>query len=82
MISLAAYLRIILAETLLLADRPLEAVSHVVLALPVIEKKNLTRELIPAVGLLREAMRRSKADPGVLRQVRDAIHRIKDAGHL
>ena len=40
MVGMTAYMRIILAETLLLAGRAAEAVSLVVQALPVIEKKN------------------------------------------
>jgi len=82
MAGLAAYLGVILAETLLLAGRPAEAVSHIVVALRVIEKERIPKEAVVAIGLLGEALRRQKADPDALRQLREQLERMKEEGRL
>src|SRR5712691_2888996 len=52
----AAYLRIVLAETLLLAGRPREAEIEILAAIPTIEKERMVEEGFAALNLLRESV--------------------------
>lgn len=80
--TFAAYVRVILAETLLLAGLPGKAWATVLIALPVIERENLTQEAVAALGILREALRRQQPDPNVLRQLREQLQRMREEGRL
>jgi len=82
MLGIAAYLRVILAETLLLANRPSDAVRHVVIALEMMDQRKIVVEGTAALTILREAVRRQQADPAALRQIRDELHRMKEEGRL
>ena len=53
--SLAAYMRVLLAEALLLVGRTTKAAAEVLSALPTIERENLSQEAVAAIGILREA---------------------------
>jgi tetratricopeptide (TPR) repeat protein len=79
---LAAYTRVVLAESMLLAGLPAKALSMVVAALPVIERENLTHEAVAAIGILREAIRRQQADPHALGQLREQLQRMRGEGGL
>jgi hypothetical protein len=68
-----AYIRMLLAETLLLADRPREAEVEILAALPTIEEQEMAAEGIVAISLLRESIRQSCPDREVLRQVREHL---------
>jgi tetratricopeptide (TPR) repeat protein len=68
-----AYIRMLLAETLLLADRPREAEVEILAALPTIEEQEMAAEGIVAISLLRESIRQSRLDGEVLRQVREHL---------
>jgi tetratricopeptide (TPR) repeat protein len=70
-----AYIRMLLAETLLLADRPREAEVEILAALPTIREQEMSAEGIVAVSLLRESIRQSRLDGEVLRQVREHMKR-------
>ncbi len=78
----AAYTRVVLAETLLLAGMPTKAISTVVAALPVIEREKLAKEGVAAVAILREALRRQSLDPEALRQLRIQLQQMKEEGRL
>jgi tetratricopeptide (TPR) repeat protein len=80
--SHAAYLRVVLAETLMIAGRENEAVTEIVVALPVIDEQGLVREGIAAMALLRESIRRQKADPRALRELRNQLDRMRRGGEL
>ena len=80
--SFAAYTRVLLAETLLLAGYEEDAVSELLEAAPVIKRENLTREAIVALGLLREAIRHQHASPEALRELREQLTRMKEEGRL
>ncbi len=67
----AAYMRMVLAETLLLADRPREAEIEILAALPTIREQRMSAEGMVAISLLRESIRKSCLDGEVLRQVRE-----------
>ena len=69
----ASYVRVFLAETLLMAGRPSEAATEIVQALPDIERKNLPREALTALAILREAIHRQQTDPVALRQLREQL---------
>jgi tetratricopeptide (TPR) repeat protein len=69
--TLAAYLRIVLAETLLLADRPREAEIEILGALPTIEAEQMVEEGFAALNLLRESMDKNKTDAASLRALRE-----------
>lgn len=82
MVTLGAYVRIVLSETLLMAGRSAEAGQEILLALPVIEREGLAKEGLAAVAILREALRRQHADPDALRQLREQLRLIRDEGPL
>jgi tetratricopeptide (TPR) repeat protein len=73
MVSLAAYLRVVLAETLLLAGRPREAEIEILAALPTIEAEQMAQEGFAALKLLRESVDRSKVDAASLRALRESL---------
>jgi tetratricopeptide (TPR) repeat protein len=71
--TLAAYLRIVLAETLLLAGRPQEAEIEILAAIPTIEKERMVEEGFAALNLLRESVGRSQTDASSLRALREHL---------
>ena len=73
MLPLAAYMRILSAEALLLAEQADEAVSELVRALPVIEREGLTVEAAVSVRLLKQAIEMKRLTPGLLRDVRERL---------
>ena len=76
----AAYVGVLLAEDLLLAGRHDESVAQIVKVLPTIERENLNSEAFAAVAILREAVRRQKADPIALRDLRASLVRMREGG--
>jgi len=80
--GLAAYMRVLVAEVLLLAGRPREAGAEVLAALPTIERHWLAQEGLAAVGILREAIRQQQADPEALRQLREQLQQMHREGKL
>ena len=70
----AAYLRIFLAETLLLAGRPREAEIEILAAIPTIEKEKMVEEGFAALRLLRESVNRSQTDAASLRALRERLN--------
>jgi tetratricopeptide (TPR) repeat protein len=71
--TLAAYQRIVLAETLLLAGRPREAEVEILAAIPTIEKERMVEEGFAALNLLRESVNRSQTDAESLRALRERL---------
>jgi tetratricopeptide (TPR) repeat protein len=71
--TLAAYLRVVLSETLLALGRPREAEWEILQALPTIEEQKMVPEGFAAVALLRESVKRRKADPNALRELREHL---------
>ena len=82
MLGFAAYVRVVLAETLVLAARPLEAVGHIAAALEIIDQRNISSEAFAAIRILRKALRRQKGDFDALHRLRNELHRMKDEGRL
>lgn len=82
LVGLAAYARVILAETLLLANRPVEATSHIAMVLEAIESRNISSEAAAALGILREALCRQKGDLRALSRLRFELQKMKEAGRL
>ena len=78
--GLAAYVKVVLSETLLAAGKEAEAVCEIMTALPAIEKLKLMQEGIAAVALLRESLRRQNADPEALRNLRVHIENLRHGG--
>jgi hypothetical protein len=78
MMPLAAYMRILTAEAFLLAGRADEAISEVFVALPVIEREDLPEEASVSIGLLKAAIEMQGISPGLLRELRDRIHAIRE----
>ena len=72
-VSLPAYLRIVLAETLLLAGRAREAEIEILAALPTIEAEQMAEEGFAALKLLRKSLDRSKLDAASLRALRESL---------
>jgi hypothetical protein len=76
--SKTAYLRVLLAETMLMAGQPGQAASQILAALPVIDRNQLTREAIAAVGILRESILRQTINPGAIRALREQLQRMHE----
>jgi tetratricopeptide (TPR) repeat protein len=68
--SMAAYLRVLLAEALLAVNREDEAVQEILVSLPKIEELELVPEGVAAAAILRESIRRRRADREALRILR------------
>jgi tetratricopeptide (TPR) repeat protein len=73
MAALAAYVRILLSETLIALSRHREAEWEILAALPVIDEQKMVPEGFAAVSLLRESVRRRKTDPNALRDLREHL---------
>jgi tetratricopeptide (TPR) repeat protein len=68
-----AYARLNAAEVLVMMGREWEAESEIAAALPIIERCALVGEGLSAMVLLRESLRRRRADPIAIRQLREHI---------
>jgi tetratricopeptide (TPR) repeat protein len=75
MATRAAYMHIFVAETLLALGRPREAEWEILQALPTIEEQKMVPEGFAAVALLRESVKRRKADPNALRELREHLQK-------
>ena len=73
MMTWVAYLRIVLAETLIALARHREAEWEIRMALPTIEEQRMVPEGFAAISLLRESVSRRQADPAALRSLRDLL---------
>jgi hypothetical protein len=73
MSALEAYVRIVLAETLIALARHREAEWQIAAALPTIEEQKMLPEGFAAVSLLRESLRRRNADSTALREIRERL---------
>ncbi len=82
MAGMGAYVRVVLAETLLLAGRHDESAAEIVMALPTIERENLTCEAVAAVAILQVAVRHHQSDPDALRQLREQLQLMREQGRL
>jgi tetratricopeptide (TPR) repeat protein len=69
----AAYLRVLLAETLIALSRNREAEWEILAALPTIESERMVPEGFAALSLLQESVRRRSADVGALREVKEHL---------
>jgi tetratricopeptide (TPR) repeat protein len=79
--SWAAYARILSAETLLLAERPREALEELLPALAFLEGSEAEQEVWGAVKLLREALRAANPLSSELESCRETLEQIRK-GHL
>jgi tetratricopeptide (TPR) repeat protein len=68
-----AYLRLVLAQTLLEASQPREAEWQILAALPTIDQEKMVPEGFAAVALLRESVRQRKTDPKALLELREYL---------
>jgi tetratricopeptide (TPR) repeat protein len=68
-----AYNRILAAETYLAMGCHREAEREILKALPSIEEQGMITDAVAAVSILREAVRRRKLDPQVLREVTERL---------
>lgn len=69
----AAYMRVVLSETLLEAGRPREAEWELLAALPTINEQQMVPEGFAAVVLLQESVRQRKTDPKALSELRQYL---------
>jgi tetratricopeptide (TPR) repeat protein len=70
---LVGYINILLAELLMMLGRKEEAEEELILAIPLIEKFDLRREALAAVGLLREGLANRCTDVKAIRNVRNQL---------
>ena len=82
MVTRAAYMRILLADALLVAGQPTNAVSEVVAALPAIEAQRLSQEAVAAVMIVREALYRREVNSDSLRILGNQLALMKESGSL
>ena len=75
--ALAAYVRVVLAETFLAAGQEAASAAEIYTALPSIERLNLLREGIVAMALLRASLRRQEANPAALHALRTELERSR-----
>jgi tetratricopeptide (TPR) repeat protein len=75
MATRAAYVGVLISETLLALDRPREAEWEILQALPTIEEQKMVPEGFAAVALLRESVKRRKTDPNALRELREHLQK-------
>lgn len=68
-----AYLRVVLAQTLLEAGKPREAEWEILAALPTIDEQRMVPEGFAAVTLLRESVRLRKTDPSALSELSEYL---------
>jgi tetratricopeptide (TPR) repeat protein len=73
MTTRAAYLQIVVAETLLEVGRTAEAEFEIRSALPTIQQEKMVPEGFAAVALLNESVRLRKTDPKALLQLREYL---------
>ncbi len=73
MATWVAYLRIVLAQTLLEASQPREAEWQILAALPTIDEQKMVPEGYAAVALLRESVRQRKTDQHALGELRQYL---------
>lgn len=73
MTTSAAYIRILVAETYLAMNLPRDAERAILKALPVLEDEKIGPESLVAFSILREAVRRQKLDPQMLRELRERL---------
>jgi tetratricopeptide (TPR) repeat protein len=71
--TMAAYLRVVLSETLLALDRNREAEWEILAALPTIEEEKMVPEGFAATALLGESVRRRRTDSNALRELREHL---------
>jgi len=71
--SLASYLRVVLAETLVALERYTEAVKELQIALPIIDREGMTKDGVAALALLKETLRRQSIEPKALRELRENL---------
>jgi tetratricopeptide (TPR) repeat protein len=77
MLTWVAYLRVVLAETLIALGRNREAEWEILAALPTIEEQKMVPEGFAAVSLLRESVKQRKADSGALKVLREHLQANK-----
>jgi tetratricopeptide (TPR) repeat protein len=75
-----AYVRIVLAETLLLAGYEADAQRELVAALPTLDREALLPDAVTAIALLRESLLRQRADPEALQVLRLQLERARQGG--
>jgi len=71
----AAYIRLIVAETLVAAGRKDEATLEVLAAIPVIEREGIVADAIAAMSLLRRTLQTQGVDLAGLRSLREELRR-------
>jgi hypothetical protein len=77
MYSLEAYVRVITAETLLIAGYEDEAIAELLLAFPIIERESLVEEAEASVWIMRQAIAQKHLSPGMLRDLRDRLSPVR-----
>ena len=77
MAALAAYMSLLLAETLVGLGKEEEAIEVIVASLPTIARENLVHEGIAAIALLKASASRRRLDSEALRTLRESIERSR-----
>jgi tetratricopeptide (TPR) repeat protein len=72
----ACYVRVLLAQCLAAAGRDNEATQELLVALSHFDKEAVAPDALAAIALLRESIRRQKADPEALRALRQQIQKM------
>lgn len=68
-----AYMRVLRSDTLLASGRDDEAVEELAAALPVIAREGAMVDSVAALALLKESLRRKRADPRAIARLRESL---------
>ncbi|HKD19950.1 MAG TPA: hypothetical protein VKG23_19010, partial [Thermoanaerobaculia bacterium] len=77
----AAYLRIVLAEALMISGREEEGAEEILAALPILGREGLAPAATAALRLLHESARRREADPDAVRRLRLELQKMNERTH-
>jgi len=73
-----AYLRVFLAESLMMSGREEEGAEEILIALPILSREGLAPAATAALQLLQESIRRQKSDPDAVRRLRIELKKTNE----
>ena len=73
-----AYLRVFLAESLMMSGREKEGAEEILVALPILSREGLAPAATAALQLLQESIRRQKSDPDAVRRLRTELQKMNE----
>jgi tetratricopeptide (TPR) repeat protein len=78
LVGRAAYIRVVLAETLMMSGREEEGTDEILAALPILGRDGLAPAATAALRLLQESTRRQSANPDAVRRLRLELQKMRE----